>query len=60
MLGKGEATTTGKAAMTGRFVLCDGASASSNDYGRRDNREEKVGCPADVGAEKYLGVGHRS
>ena len=52
MLGQGKATTTGGAANTGRFVLCDGSPASSNDYGGRDNRAEEVGCPTDVGAER--------
>ena len=52
MLGKGKATKTGRAAITGRFVLGDGGPASSNDYGGRDNRAEEVRSPTDVGAER--------
>lgn len=55
MLGRGEGTKTGRAARTGRFVPREGRSASSSDYGGRDNRAEKVGYPVDVGAERRVG-----
>lgn len=60
MLGKGNATKTGRAARIGRLVLCHGSSASSDDYGDRDNRAERVGRPTDVGAERSLAWGQRS
>lgn len=55
MLGKGTGTKTGRAARTGRFVLCDVGSAPSNDYGGRDNRADEVGCPTEVGAVRTVG-----